>query len=154
IRAFGPPRVGENGSTTELASCDEGRGSEIGHRKAGSSEGGPTSSVPDRTHDRASRPDAVVTTRREDRFGLTVELPKNLPSFPLPPVNKNSGARRAGFPRGFARFEPRFRRREEEAGGWGDVPEGPGRGGPPLSLPGAGAQRFDRAPRARPPTTR
>src|SRR5690606_25893903 len=41
--------------TTETASRVDESGSEIGHRKVGRSEGGPTSSVPDRRRSRAAR---------------------------------------------------------------------------------------------------
>src|SRR5690606_18937197 len=86
--------------TTELASCVDGSKSAMGHRKERTSG----------RRDRRRRSPMDFRSRRRDSppwwlpdariaSGSTVELPKNLPSFrPSCPVNKNSGARRGGFP--------------------------------------------------------
>src|SRR5690606_5763252 len=72
--------------TTETASCVDESGSEMGHRKGGISEGGPTTSVPNSSFEQA-RPQPRRPTSRTSASGVSPELPKSSVR-PLLPVNK------------------------------------------------------------------
>src|SRR5690606_4489155 len=98
-RAWSGVRVRGEGLTSELASCSDGSKLGIGHRKDRTSgRGDRRRRSPTGVSISAARLATVVATGREDRVGLNCRTPKKLFRPPALPVNKNSGARRGGFP--------------------------------------------------------